>query len=229
MYACLLVDRVFDDMEPEEAFSLMVEDETRDMFALVTEQMSAKAGLKHFGDKGPAAIMKELEQLVYMKVMEGRRNLTRKQKLAALKYLMFLKEKRSGRIKGRGCTDGRKQRLYDDLLNEQFLLCTVPRLRDSFGSAHLRADGACLCEESLTKYRPPKGKEPELFYPPIQNRDINFQIDSISFCIYVLSFGLEANLHDTNLLGAFALRCTPLMDVTVPGAVGCGSTSLAGD
>lgn len=46
--------------------------------------------------------------------MEGRRaqDLTKNQKIAALKYLMFLKQKRCGRIKGRGCADGRKQRLY---------------------------------------------------------------------------------------------------------------------
>eukprot|EP00980_Cylindrotheca_fusiformis_P012362 scaffold3036_cov117-Cylindrotheca_fusiformis.AAC.1 len=40
------------------------------------------------------------------------KNLTIAQKKAALQYLMFLKEKRSGKIKGRGCADGRKQRIY---------------------------------------------------------------------------------------------------------------------
>ena len=39
-------------------------------------------------------------------------DLTTAQKKAALKYLMFLKQKRCGKIKGRGCADGRKQRLY---------------------------------------------------------------------------------------------------------------------
>ena len=34
------------------------------------------------------------------------------QKKAALRYLMFLKKKRCGRIKGRGCAGGRKQRVY---------------------------------------------------------------------------------------------------------------------
>jgi hypothetical protein len=58
--------------------------------------------------------MKELRQLVIMKVMNGAKSheLTKEQKREALKYLMFLKEKRCGRIKGRGCADGRKQRLY---------------------------------------------------------------------------------------------------------------------
>ena len=38
--------------------------------------------------------------------------LTREEKRSALKYLMFLKQKRCGRVKGRGCADGRKQRIY---------------------------------------------------------------------------------------------------------------------
>ena len=32
------------------------------------------------------------------------------EKKAALQYLMFLKQKKCGRLKGRGCADGRKQR-----------------------------------------------------------------------------------------------------------------------
>jgi hypothetical protein len=80
----------------------------------VTAQMSAKAGLKVFGSEGAHALMKELRQLVTMNVMSGcdSRVLTKDQKRRALKYLMFLKEKRCGRIKGLRCADGRKQRLY---------------------------------------------------------------------------------------------------------------------
>lgn len=68
----------------------------------VTEQMSAKKGLKVFGNAGAEAIMSELQQLLYRKVMVGRKpaDLSRKQKQAALKYLMFLKQKRCGKIKG---------------------------------------------------------------------------------------------------------------------------------
>ena len=81
---------------------------------LLTEQMSAKKGLKMFGSSGVAAIKKELEQPIYRKVMHGKKSkeLTREQKRAALRYLMFLKQKRCGKIKGRGCADGRKQRVY---------------------------------------------------------------------------------------------------------------------
>jgi len=69
MYANLLVDTIFDNMSPKQAFSLMIEDNTRDMFAFVTEQMSAKQGLQVFGEAGAKAVMKELEQLVYRKVV----------------------------------------------------------------------------------------------------------------------------------------------------------------
>ena len=76
--------------------------------------MSAKAGLKEFGDKGVASIMQELEQLLYRKVIVGRKasSLTPSQRKATLQYLMFLKEKWCGKVKARGCADGRKQQLY---------------------------------------------------------------------------------------------------------------------
>jgi Reverse transcriptase (RNA-dependent DNA polymerase) len=82
--------------------------------ANVTAQMSAKKGLAVFREEGASALMKELSQVVVMEVMSGcdARELTRAQKQKALRYLMFLKEKRCGRIKGRGCIDGRKQRLW---------------------------------------------------------------------------------------------------------------------
>jgi len=89
-------------------------DDISQHYALVTAQMSAKRGLKVFGDKGVEALLKELKQLLDRKVMHGvdGRRLTRAEKNAALQYLMFLKEKRCGKIKGRGCADGRKQRVY---------------------------------------------------------------------------------------------------------------------
>eukprot|EP00980_Cylindrotheca_fusiformis_P017053 scaffold5233_cov88-Cylindrotheca_fusiformis.AAC.1 len=85
-----------------------------DLFSLVTAQMTATKGLKVFGEAGADAIKKELEQLIYRRVMHGvdPNRLTIAQKKAALQYLMFLKEKRSGKIKGRGCADGQKQRIY---------------------------------------------------------------------------------------------------------------------
>ena len=92
----------------------MMTDEMDDIITMITEQMSAKKGLRLFGQDGANAIKKELEQLVYRRVMHGKHpgQLTRKQRKSALKYLMFLKQKRCGRIKARGCADGRKQRIY---------------------------------------------------------------------------------------------------------------------
>ena len=70
------------------------------MLSFLTEQMSAKHGLWEFGSVGTEAIKKELEQLVYRNVMEGQcvNELTFVQEKAALQYLMFLKQKRCGKI-----------------------------------------------------------------------------------------------------------------------------------
>ena len=38
--------------------------------------------------------------------------LSKDQRKATLRYLMFLKEKQCGKIKGHGCADGRKQQVY---------------------------------------------------------------------------------------------------------------------
>ena len=93
---------------------LMYEGLVDEIHAFLTPQMTAKKGLKVFGEKGALAIIKELDQLIQRKVMRARRagEMTRSQKENSLKYLMFLKEKRCGKIKGRGCADGRKQRLW---------------------------------------------------------------------------------------------------------------------
>jgi hypothetical protein len=42
------------------------------------------------------------------------RELTPKERWEALAYLMFLKQKWCGKVKGRGCADGHKQRRYTD-------------------------------------------------------------------------------------------------------------------
>jgi hypothetical protein len=83
---------------------------------LATPQMSMKKGLKMFGEDGVAAVKSEMLQLHERKVMEPRKSteLSDEQKREALAYLMFLKRKRCGKIKGRGCADGRKQRAYID-------------------------------------------------------------------------------------------------------------------
>ena len=55
-----------------------------------------------------------MQQLDERKVIEPKSAtmLTREEKKNSLQYLMFLKQKRCGMIKGRGCADGRKQRAW---------------------------------------------------------------------------------------------------------------------
>jgi hypothetical protein len=78
--------------------------------------MGWKKGLKLFQEKGELAIRKELQQIHDVEGFEPKHwhKLTKEQRARALRYLMYLKEKRDGRIKGRGCADGRPQRVYTD-------------------------------------------------------------------------------------------------------------------
>ena len=83
---------------------------------MATPQMPMKKGIKLFGDKGVAAVKVEIQQLHDRGVLRAvhKTDLTWNQVQEALGYLMFLKRKRCGKIKGRGCADGRKQRAYID-------------------------------------------------------------------------------------------------------------------
>jgi len=75
-------------------------------------QHSITKGLKLFGDAGVNAIMNELHLLHDRGVLESKTaaQLSPEQRKDTLQYLMFLKQKRKGTIKGTGCADGRKQR-----------------------------------------------------------------------------------------------------------------------
>jgi hypothetical protein len=77
-------------------------------------QYNLKQGIKKFGDPGKAAVLTELRQLYDRHVISpvNKYNLTGEEQKRALRYLMFLKEKRCGTIKGRGCADGGPQRDY---------------------------------------------------------------------------------------------------------------------
>ena len=81
---------------------------------LETPQMSLKTGLRAFGADGAKAVEKEMKQLHDREVMipVHKKSLTHEQRKEALAYLMFLKRKRCGKIEGRGCADGQKQRAY---------------------------------------------------------------------------------------------------------------------
>lgn len=75
-------------------------------------QYGIKKGLRVFGKAGDDAVNEEMKQLHDMRVMTPKHpaSISEQDRCDALQYLMFLKKKRDGRIKGRGCADGRKQR-----------------------------------------------------------------------------------------------------------------------
>ena len=77
-------------------------------------QYNLKPGLRKFGERGAKAAVSELTQLHIMDtwaVMDPGQ-LTREDKVKALSSLLFLKEKRCGKIKGRACINGAPQRAY---------------------------------------------------------------------------------------------------------------------
>jgi hypothetical protein len=80
----------------------------------MTEQMSLKRGLKEFGKDGANAVISKLKQLDYLDAIKPvhSKKVTGEQKKASLPYLMYLKQKRCGRVKARDCADGQKQRIY---------------------------------------------------------------------------------------------------------------------
>ena len=79
-----------------------------------TPQMSAKAGIKLFGERAVAAMIKEYNQLHEKKVTARTpyEDLTPEQKKRALNAINTIKKKRCGKIKGRTVADGRSQRAY---------------------------------------------------------------------------------------------------------------------
>jgi len=67
-------------------------------------------GLKEYGAEARKAVVDKLKQLHDKGAVEPIQGLTRNQKRASLRYLMYITKKKTGRIKARGCADGRKQR-----------------------------------------------------------------------------------------------------------------------
>jgi hypothetical protein len=99
-------------------------------------QHNMKTGLELFGEAGTDVIIKELRQLHEREALEPKYpdSMTNEEKRGALPYLMFLEQKRNGTIKGRGCADGRRQRVFTTkeeassptvATKSVFLSCTV--------------------------------------------------------------------------------------------------------
>ena len=175
--------RAYDKASEEMALAMIEDFESPFGYIFQTEQMSLKKGLKAFGKLGADAVVEELRQLDYMQVIipKHRNDLSTDDRCKALNYLMYLKQKRCGRIKARGCADGRKQRVYkgkDETSSPTvstealFLSCIVDAQEgrrvatvDIPGAfmhsemdevLHLRLDGPMaelLCKVDETKYR----------------------------------------------------------------------------
>ena len=103
-YACAMAAVEKYNLEGD-IFSAYIDD-------VVLTQYNMRRGIQLFRQRGIDAVRKELKQLNDRLVAKpvSPESLTKEQRARALAYLMFLKEKRCGTIKGRGCADGRKQR-----------------------------------------------------------------------------------------------------------------------
>ena len=112
----------------------------------VMTQYNMGPGIKKFGQPAVEAVNSEMKQLHNRQCMEPvlKELLTEVQVDKTLEYLMFIKQKRCGKIKGRGCADGRKQRLYtskDDKIRAMV-----------FGSFHLVTDHRCTGTSRYMQY-----------------------------------------------------------------------------
>ena len=93
--------------------SLEIED--AEVFGVILAQLSLKQGIKEFGqEKADESIMKEFQMLHDQKCWVPRdpSTLTRDERIQALSTVVFMKEKRDGRIKTRSCVNGAPQREY---------------------------------------------------------------------------------------------------------------------
>ena len=82
-----------------------------DVVAFIMTQLSLKAGLKHWGDRGYKAAHSEMKQLHFQDSFKPVlwSELSRTQRQMVLESHMFLKEKQDGMIKGQTMARGNKQ------------------------------------------------------------------------------------------------------------------------
>lgn len=84
------------------------------VFGYIMTQYTLKAGRGELGEKGNNAAVSELTQLHVMDTwrLEDPVKLSRTERVRALLSLIFLEEKRDGKVKGRTCANGASQRAY---------------------------------------------------------------------------------------------------------------------
>jgi len=81
---------------------------------IILNQVGIKEGIRRFGEKGNNTLLKELNQLHKRNALlpKKKQYMTHDERKNVLRYLMFLKEKRNGTIKVRGCAYSRSQWEY---------------------------------------------------------------------------------------------------------------------
>ena len=78
------------------------------------DQVSVEEGIRRYGQAAIQAVLSEYAQLDDKKIFKPRyaHTLTVSQRKGALNLITMVKQKLCGKIKGRACADGRKQRSY---------------------------------------------------------------------------------------------------------------------
>lgn len=113
-------------MDAEDKAANMLKNYSEMNASIPTQQFGFMKGLKLFGDARYHATVKELqENLIGCNciTMLSKDEITKDIRLKSMGYLRFLKCKRCGKVKARGCVDGRPQRDY--ILRED---CTTPAI-----------------------------------------------------------------------------------------------------
>jgi hypothetical protein len=89
--------------------------ESHIMGVVFAQQYTLKKGLEKFGDRAAEATTKELKQIHDMGTYQplDATKLTKKERMEALSSLLFITEKKDGRIKSRKCAIGSKQRKFE--------------------------------------------------------------------------------------------------------------------
>ena len=101
----------FTDMEHSAVFFQAVSQYQNIDATLSTKQYGMKVRLKVFGEAGLAAVVSDIRDNLYGRgVIEPvtKEQVTYEMRKKSLPYLMFLKRKRCGMVKGRRCADGQK-------------------------------------------------------------------------------------------------------------------------
>jgi len=115
------------------------------IFKTILTQMTAKAGIKLYGEKAKQALMQEFSQLEELGVFSAKnaRELTREQKGNALHAINLITKKQDGRIKGRTVADGSVQKdMYEKSQTASLTIPTDALLISLIIDAHEQRDVA---------------------------------------------------------------------------------------